>query len=72
MRKCYEESLKPNTIVVALLPSRTDTKWFHEYVNGKAVVQFIKGRLHFNDGKYGATFGSIVAIYGLEYGKEIE
>ena len=28
-KKCYEESLKPNTTVVMLTPARTDTKWFH-------------------------------------------
>lgn len=31
IRKCFYESLKPNTTVVALVPARTDTKWFHAY-----------------------------------------
>lgn len=46
MKKAYDESLKPNTVVVCLLPSRTDTKWFHEYCLD-AEVRFIKGRLRF-------------------------
>jgi phage N-6-adenine-methyltransferase len=33
--------------VVCLLPARTDTRWFHEHIYGKAEVRFIKGRLKF-------------------------
>lgn len=32
VRKCYEESKKSNTTVVALIPARTDTRYFHEYI----------------------------------------
>lgn len=44
-----EESQKPGTVVVALIPARTDTARFHEYIwNGKASeVRFIRGRLCF-------------------------
>lgn len=38
VKKCYEESLKPNTTVVALLPARTDTKRFHQYILNKAEI----------------------------------
>ena len=31
-------------VAVFLLPSRTDTKWFHDLVLGQAEVRFIKGR----------------------------
>src|SRR3990167_1015349 len=34
---------------VALLPARTDTRWFHDWIYEKAEIRFIKGRLHFND-----------------------
>lgn len=47
VKKCYEESLKPNTTVVALLPARTDTKRFHQYILGKAEIIWIEGRLIF-------------------------
>lgn len=50
-KKCYEESLKPNTTVVLLIPARTDRISFHEYIYGKAEIRFIKGRLKFGDGK---------------------
>ena len=52
VKKCYTESLKPNTTVVALLPARTDTVRFHDYILGNAEIRFIKGRLVFEvDGK---------------------
>ena len=58
------ESRKPNTIVVMLIPARTDTSYFHEYIYGKAKeIRFIRGRLHFNDGKEGAPFPSMVVVF---------
>lgn len=52
VKKCYEESLKPNTIVVMLIPSRTDTSYFHDYILKKAEVRFLRGRLKFIDLDY--------------------
>lgn len=62
-RKCYEESLKPNTTVVLLIPARTDRISFHEYIYGKAEIRFIKGRLKFGDGSNSAPFPSMVCIF---------
>ncbi len=45
IKKAYEESLKGAT-VVCLIPSRTDTAWWHEYVV-KGEIEFIRGRLKF-------------------------
>ena len=64
VKKCYEESRKPDTIVVMLIPARTDTQYFHSYIYGKAEIRFIKGRLHFNESKQGAPFPSMLVIYG--------
>ncbi len=47
IKKCFEESEKPNTTVVLLIPARTDTIAFHKYLYGKAEIRFIKGRLKF-------------------------
>jgi site-specific DNA-methyltransferase (adenine-specific) len=47
-------------LVVMLLPSRTDTKWFHEFVYKNADIQFIKGRLKFGAGINPAPFPSIL------------
>ena len=64
VKKAYEESKKPNTSVVMLLPARTDTKWFHEYILGKAEIRFIRGRLKFGNAVNSAPFPSMVVIYG--------
>ena len=48
---------------VALLPARTDTKWFHEYIYNKAEVRFLKGRLKFGNSKNSAPFPSMVVIF---------
>ena len=45
VRKAHEEAQKPNTTVVMLIPARTDTKYFHEYIYNKHEIRFIKGRL---------------------------
>lgn len=63
--KCYNASVIKDTLVVALLPSRTDTIWFHKYINGKAIVQYLPGRLHFNESKHSAAFGSMLVIWGI-------
>jgi phage N-6-adenine-methyltransferase len=63
VKKAYEESRKPNTTVVMLLPARTDTKWFHGYIYGKAEVRFIKGRLKFGGSQYNAPFPNMVVVF---------
>lgn len=49
-------------LVVMLLPARTDTRWFHEYLYGKCEIRFIKGRLKFNNAKVNAPFASMLCI----------
>ena len=63
VQKAYEESLKGAT-VVCLIPSRTDTKYWHDYIFGKADdIRFIKGRLKFGGSKNPAPFPSAVVVY---------
>lgn len=61
VEKCYEESKRAT--VVLLIPSRTDTSYFHDYICGKAEIRFVRGRLRFGDSKQGAPFASMVVIY---------
>ena len=63
VKKCYEESQKPDTLVVMLIPARTDTSYFHEYIYHKAEIRFIRGRLHFNESPQGAPFPSMVVVF---------
>lgn len=61
-KKCYEHS-QNGGLAVLLVPSRTDTKWFHEWVYNKAELVFIRGRLHFNNSKWNAPFPTLLAVY---------
>lgn len=63
VKKAHDEHAKGDCTIVMLLFARTDTKWFHEYVLGKAEVQFVRGRLKFGDEKNPAPTPSIVVIY---------
>lgn len=64
VRKCYEESKKPNTIVVMLIPARTDTAYFHDYIYGLAKeIKFLRGRLKFGGSKNSAPFPSMVVVF---------
>lgn len=64
VEKCYKEAQKPNTSVVMLIPARTDTKYFHEFIYHKVEeIRFIKGRLKFGDSKNSAPFPSMVVIF---------
>ena len=63
VKKCYEESLKPGTLVAMLIPARTDTKWFHDYILHRSEVRFIKGRLKFGSSKNSAPFPSMIVIF---------
>ena len=60
----FLERAREADVAVFLLPSRTDTKWFHDIVlpNAKE-IRFIKGRLRFGDAKDAAPFPSLLAIF---------
>jgi len=67
VKKCSEENAK----VVMLIPARTDTKYFHEYIYKKLGVEirFIKGRLKFEGKQKGigsAPFPSMVVIFSQD------
>lgn len=68
VKKAYEESLSGTTIV-GLLPARTDTKWFHDYILEKAEIRFIKGRIKFVGSKNAAPFPSMIVIWNNSINK---
>ena len=59
VKKCSEHT----GVAVMLLPARTDTRWFHDYIYQKAEIRFIKGRLKFGGAKNPAPFPSMVVIF---------
>ena len=61
VKKCYDES--KHAIVVMLIPARTDTRYFHDYIYHKAEIRFIKGRLKFGNSNQSAPFPSMVVVY---------
>jgi phage N-6-adenine-methyltransferase len=68
--KAAEQAHEGRT-VVALIPSRTDTRWWHRHVWDASVnrcrpgveIRFIKGRLKFGEGKNSAPFPSVVVVF---------
>jgi phage N-6-adenine-methyltransferase len=69
VQKAYE-SAKNGTIVVGLLPARTDTKWFHDYIYNKAEIRFIRGRLKFGGCANSAPFPNMLVIWGQQVMKK--
>lgn len=70
VEKGYNSHRLYNNCIVMLLHARTDTKWFHDYIYGKAEIRFIRGRLRFTDDNGNAAgpapFPSMVVIYNRE------
>lgn len=63
VEKAHIEAQK-GKVIVMLIPARTDTTWFHDIiVKYNYEVQFIKGRLKFNDSKDSAPFPSMLVIF---------
>lgn len=63
--KCRRESEAGRArAVVALLPARPDTAYWHEHVAGRAAVFFLRSRLRFGDGGNSAPFPSALAVWG--------
>ena len=64
--KCYHEYLK-GTKICLLIPVRTDTSYFHDYIYNKENIKidFIRGRLKFSNCKNSAPFPSMLVYFNL-------
>lgn len=64
VKRAWEKSAEGATVVM-LLPARTDTKWFHEYIykQDRVEVRFLCRRLKFGNSKNSAPFPSMVVIF---------
>jgi site-specific DNA-methyltransferase (adenine-specific) len=64
VKKAHETvAASPGTTVVLLIPVRSDVRWFHDYVLGKAEIRFIRGRLKFGGSKTAAPFPNMLVVY---------
>lgn len=63
VEKAFREAQKDNTIVVLLIPSRTDTRYFQNFIYHRAEIRFVKGRLKFGNSKNSAPFPSMVVVF---------
>jgi phage N-6-adenine-methyltransferase len=59
VKKAYEA----NATVVCLLPARTDTVWWHDYVMKADEIRFIRGRIKFVGAKNSAPFPSAIVVF---------
>ena len=69
VKKAHNEAQK-GSLIVMLIPARTDTRWFHEwiYMMYGVEIEFLKGRLKFSGSKWNAPFPSMIVTfkgYGL-------
>lgn len=63
VEKAFRETRTDNTLVVLLIPSRTDTRYFHNYIYQRSEIRFVKGRLKFGESKNSAPFPSMIVIF---------
>lgn len=65
VKKCSDEANKHGTTVVMLIPARTDTSYFHDYIYQKdnVEIRFIRGRLRFGGSSENAPFPNMVVIF---------
>jgi phage N-6-adenine-methyltransferase len=62
-KKCFEAA-QAGAFIVLLVHARTDTRWYHTWVEGRASeIKFIRGRLRFGNAQAGAPFPSMLVIY---------
>ena len=59
------------SLVIGLVPARTDTRWWHADIAGMADVFLLKGRLSFGDGTVSAPFPSAVVVWGATVGLRV-
>lgn len=71
LEKAYTESKKGAKIVI-LIPSRTDTKYWHKYCMNASEMRFIKGRVKFEGAKTTAPFPSVLIIFDGNTTKQIK
>ena len=64
VKKAHDESINNGAVVVMLIPARTDTRYWHDYIMEEAdSIYFVKGRLKFGQSQNAAPFPSAVVVF---------
>lgn len=61
--KAYKESKKYNSTIVMLIPARTNTRWWHDYVMQAYEVRLICGRPKFGDATHGLPQPLAIVVF---------
>ena len=59
----FQEESSRALLIAALVPARTDTRWWHKYIVEADKIVFLRGRLKFSNSKNSAPFPSALAIW---------
>ena len=65
VEKAYRESLI-GAVVVCLIPARTDTRYWHDYIFPNAEVRFLKGRVKFLNNGEEVEYVEQLGLFGEE------
>jgi phage N-6-adenine-methyltransferase len=68
--RAWRQSVVHGVEIVMLLPARTDTKWWHDYVRYAAEIRFIRGRLSFEGSNGPAPFPSCIVVFDWSMASE--
>jgi len=64
VKKAHDESINNGAVVVMLIPARTDTRYWHDYIMEEAdSIYFVRGRLKFGNSPNSAPFPSAVVVF---------
>lgn len=58
-----KKASESKALTVMLIPARTDTKWFHDYIYNRCPIEFIKGRIRFVGASNTAPFPSMIVVF---------
>lgn len=69
INKWVEKAVCSDCFITMLLPARTCTRWFHNYIYCKpdVEIEFLKGRLKYGDSKTAAPFPSMIVNIGVSH-----
>lgn len=63
VRKAWQEGQREGTTVVCLVPCRTDTSWWTEYVTKAESIIYMRGRIRFGGSSAGAPFPTAIVVF---------